>query len=156
MMHVVKVGTGPVWEEVVQTPWHLVARMCVNSLEQSEHDPRIHGEDMKVASDRTIQKRRAYCTGAEQHDFDWRSILCGHAKWCRILVMDLVDILVHWTPVQETVVPVMPGIFKDEEDQYLADHLPYRWERYGRREAAEVCHRMEEPYLRKLDGEVAE
>lgn len=53
-------------------------------------------------------------------------------------------------------VPVVPGVFDDEEDEDLVEHLPPRREWDGDGHAHEVSHWMEEPDLRQLDGEVAE
>lgn len=39
-------GTGPERQEMVQTPGELVARVGVDCLEQTEHNPDVHGEDV--------------------------------------------------------------------------------------------------------------
>ena len=70
--------------------------------------------------------------------------------------MDFVDVLVCWSPVQGAVVPVVPGVLDDEEDEDLVEDLPPGWEGNGDGHAHEVRHGMEEPYLWKFDGEVAD
>jgi len=50
----------------------------------------------------------------------------------------------------------MPCVLQDEEDCNLVPHLPPRWEWYAGLQAEELSHGVEEPNLRKLDGEVGE
>ena len=59
-----------------------------------------------------------------------------------------VDVLVRWAPVERTMVPVVPCVFKHEEDQDLVQDLPPGWEGNGGRHAHCVCHWVEDPYLR--------
>lgn len=71
-------------------------------------------------------------------------------------MVNLVDVLVEWTPMHSTVIPVMPGILQDKKDGDLqADRLP-AWERNSRVHPEVFCHWVEEIDLREFDGEVAE
>ena len=62
MVDIVVVRTSPIRKEMVQTEREIVARMRVNSLEQPEHDPCVHGQDMEIAGDSAIQDRPADCS----------------------------------------------------------------------------------------------
>lgn len=50
-------------------------------------------------------------------------IFCtDHAKWSRVVVMKLVDMLVERAIVKSTMGPVMPEILKEEENTNLDSH----------------------------------
>lgn len=59
MVNIVMLCAGPEGEEMMQAPWEFVATVCINRLEESAHDPDVHGQDVEVSSDRTPQNRRA-------------------------------------------------------------------------------------------------
>lgn len=71
-------------------------------------------------------------------------------------MVDFVDVFVQRPPVEDAVHPVVPGVLEDEEDGDLEGHFEERGEGRGGREAEILRHRVEEPDLRELDGEVAE
>ena len=71
-------------------------------------------------------------------------------------MVDFVDVLVERAPVQRAVHPVVPSIFKDEEDGDLVGHGEDGGEGNGGLEAEVLGHGVEEPDLRELDGEVGE
>lgn len=70
--------------------------------------------------------------------------------------MDLVDHFVQSGCMQRTMKPIMPRIFHDEEDGDLISHGDEGRERNRGGETEELCERVEEPDLRKLDGEVGD
>lgn len=119
---IVVIGAGPEGQEVVQAPGELVARVSVNSLEKTENDPNVHGQDVQFAGNGAPENGRADSAEAKDHDFDRGSVFCGKTEGCRILVVNLVDVLVERTPVQSTVRPVVPGVLEDEEDGDLESH----------------------------------
>ncbi len=49
VMKIMMVRPRPEGNEVMQTPGKLVAAVGVNSLEQSQNDPQVHGQDMQIA-----------------------------------------------------------------------------------------------------------
>ena len=51
MVLIVVISTGPNREKVAQTPGEVIATVGVNSLPESQDNPSIHGQEMKVASD---------------------------------------------------------------------------------------------------------
>jgi hypothetical protein len=71
-------------------------------------------------------------------------------------VVNLVHVFVQRAPVEGTVGPVMPGILHDEEDGDLVGHLGPGGEGNAGLHAEVHAHRMEQPDLRELDGEVTE
>ena len=56
MMNIMMICTSPIREKVMHTPWHFVTGMRINSLEQPENNPEVHGEDMKIASDGAVKE----------------------------------------------------------------------------------------------------
>ena len=60
-------------------------------------------------------------------------------------MVDLVDILIKWTPMQRAVRPIVPSIFEDEENGDLVHNLEDRGERDASCEAEELSHWVEEP-----------
>jgi len=71
-------------------------------------------------------------------------------------VVKLVNHLVERAIVQSAVEPVMPCILHDEEDSNMEGHLAERRERNAEIHAEVGSDRVEEPNLRKFDGEVAQ
>lgn len=148
------VSAGPDGKEVVERPGELVAGVRVDGLEETENDPGVHGQDVKVLGDGAPQDGAADGAEAEDHDFDGRCVFCCQAEWCGVLVVDLVDVLVQRAPVHGAVHPVVPGVLKNEEDCDLVCHSEERGEGDGSLETEVLRHGVEEPDLREFDGEV--
>lgn len=89
----------------------------------------------------------------EQH-FNRTGVFCCQAERCRVLMVNLVDHLVELGGVQGPVRPIVPRVFHNEEDGDLVCHCEDGGEGNGGREATELSEWVEEPDLRKLDGEV--
>lgn len=51
MVNIVVLSAGPERQEVVKTPWELVAAVRVDGLEHTEADPSVHGQDVEVLGD---------------------------------------------------------------------------------------------------------
>ena len=83
----------------MQAEGQVVARVSVDGLEEAEHDPEVHREDMEVVCYGAVEERCGYCPESEDHDFDWRCVFCGHAERRGVLVVDFVDVFVRWSPV---------------------------------------------------------
>lgn len=145
MVYVMVVRAGPDGQEMMQTPGELVATVRVDSLEQPQGDPDVHGEDVKLASDGAPEDGRADGADAEDQYFDGRGVFGGKAEGGRVLVVDLVDAAVERTPVQGTVEPVVPGIFEDEEDCNLISHSPRGGEGNAGIKAEVLSHGVEKP-----------
>jgi len=71
-------------------------------------------------------------------------------------MMDLVDVLVKWSPVHGPMCPVVPSIFHHEEDSDLVGHGEKRRERDACGKAKVLSHGVKKPYLWEFDGEVAQ
>lgn len=130
--------------------------MGIDSLEETEDDPKVHGENVKITGKPAPDNGDSNGSESEGHDFNRRSILGSETERSRVGVVDLVDMLVERAPMERTMGPVMPSILENEEDGNLIGHLEP-----GRKGDAGVhsevlAHGMEEPDLRELDGEVAE
>jgi hypothetical protein len=156
VVSIVMIGTSPEGHEIVQAPWKFVATVSIDSLEEAEDNPEIHGQDMELTSDQNPNDWNTDSAKAENHDFNGRCILGSQSEWSRVLMVDLVDVLVERAPVQCAVGPVVPGILKDKKYSDVESHgLPTR-KRNACVHAAEFRHWVEKPDLRKLDGKVAE
>ena len=130
MMDVVVVGAGPEGQKVVQRPRELVAGVRVDGLEQAQHDPQVHGQDVQVAGQRHPQDRRAHRAQPQHHHLDRAGVLGGEPERRRVLVVDLVDVFVQeGEGVHGAVRPVVPRVFHDEEDGDLEGHCVERRER---------------------------
>ena len=53
------VGPRPKRENLVKRPREVVARVCINSLEQSEDDPDVDRDDVQVSSGKYAVSERA-------------------------------------------------------------------------------------------------
>lgn len=140
----------------MQTPWELIAGVCVNSLEETHGDPDIHGEDVEVAEHRTPEKRRTDCSDPQEENLDWRCVFSGKAEGGSVRVVDLVHVSIDRTPVKRAMRPVVPSVFHDEEDGDLEGHLCPCGEGHARVHTKVFTHGVKEPDLGKLDGEVGE
>lgn len=141
---------------MVQAPRKFISRVCVDSLEETENDPNVHGKDVQILGHSGPDNRDTDSAEGQDHGLYGRGVLGGKAKWSAVLVVQLVDLLVQLRGVEGSVKPVMPCIFQDEKDSNLVSHgLPGR-KGHARRHAEILRGRVEQPYLRKLDGEVGE
>lgn len=157
VVNIVVLGAGPDGEEVVQTPGEFVTAVGIDGLEDTEHDPDVHGEDVEVLGESAPNDGAADGSETQDHDFDRGGVLSSEAERSRILVVNLVDVLVQERAcVHQAMGPVVPGVFQDEENGNLIGHRPDAGERYGCLEAEVLAHGVKEPNLRKLDGEVGE
>lgn len=129
----------------MQAPWELVAAVSINSLEQPQNDPNVHGQDVEIAGESTPHNGAANSSESEEHDFDWGSVFCSQAEGSGVLVMDLVDGFVERTPVKSAVKEVVPGIFHNEKDCDLVCHRPEGREGDRGSETEVLSHGVEEP-----------
>lgn len=68
-------STRPERQEVVQRPGELVAGVRIDGLEETAHDPQVHGQDVQVAGDGAPGDGAEDRAGAEDHHFDGRGVL---------------------------------------------------------------------------------
>lgn len=140
----------------MERPGEFIAGVRVDGLEKTQHDPDVHGEDVKILGDGAPQDGATDRAETEDHDFDWRGVFCCKTKRCGVLVVNLVDVLVQRAPMHGAVSPVVPGVFKNEEDGNLVGHCEDRREGNGGFETEVLRHGVEEPDLREFDGEVGD
>lgn len=151
------IGTGPEGQEVVEAPGELVAAVGVDGLEKASDNPHVHGQDVEILGNGTVENGGANSAKTKDKDLNGRRILGGKAERSRVVVVNFVDILVQeGKDVHGAVGPVVPGILEDEENGNLVGHLQRRRERNASFETKELGHGVEEPDLGKLDGKVAQ
>lgn len=148
VVHVVVVGTSPDREEVAQTPGEVVAAVSVDSLPQTQDDPEVHGDEVKLTGNSKDDNGRSDNAHAEKHGLNRRSVLGCETERSGIRVVQLVDVLVERSVVQAAMEPVVPGILEDEANGNLKSHLPQRRERNAVVEAEVGGNGVEEPNLR--------
>lgn len=156
VVNIMMLGTSPERKEMVQTPWEIVTAVRIDSLEETAGNPEIHGQDVEVLSAQSPDNRDDDGTGTENHGFDRGRVFGGESEGGRVLVVNLVDVLVEESPVEDSVHPVMPCILQDEEDRDLKSHGLPRRERDASIHATRLGHWVKEPDLREFDGEMTE
>jgi hypothetical protein len=157
VVNIVVLSASPERQEVVQTPWELVAAVRVDSLEHTEDNPDIHGQNVEVSGDGAEDDWGSDSTEAQNHDLNGRGVLSGQAEGSGVLVVDLVDVLVEeGAGVHGTVGPVVPCVLEDEEDGDLVCHLVDAGEGDRGRKTEILAHGVEHPDLGELNGEVGE
>ena len=123
------ISTSPERQEMVKTPRKFVATVGIDSLEQAQHNPNIHSEDMQVTGESTPEDWAADGPEAQNHHFNGGSIFGGQTKWCGILMVDFVNSLVEWTPMKSSVDKIVPSVFHHEKYGNLICHSPGRRKR---------------------------
>lgn len=80
----------------------------------------------------------------------------GETEGGGVFVVDFVDAFVEWAPVEETVEPVMPCVFEDEEDGDLEGHGGPGWEWDVGGHSGGFGEGVEKPDLGQFDDAVGE
>ena len=70
VVNIMVLSAGPEGQEVVQAPGELIATVRINCLEQAEDDPNVHGQYVKISSNRTPEDWRANGTQPQYHNLD--------------------------------------------------------------------------------------
>lgn len=154
---VVMVSTGPEGDPVVQRDGEVVTRVSINSLEKTEHDPDIDGQDVQVLGESAKGEGTTDGTSTENENLERVGVLGSETKGSRIFVVLLVNVLVKRTPVKGTVSPVVKSILEDKEKTNLPCDLGPVWEGNLVGGKTKVfANRVEGPDLWQLDGEVRE
>lgn len=156
VVKIVVLGTSPEGEDVAQAPGEVVTAVGIDGLEKTENDPKVHGDEVKIASDAKEDDGRSDDSDSEESCFDGRSILSSETERSGVGVMHLVNRLVERTVVQSSVEKVVPGILQNEANSNLNSHLPERRERNTILHAQVGSDGVEEPDLRKFGGKVAD
>jgi len=82
---------------------HTITAMRVDGLEKTKGDPNIHGKDVEVPREVAIEKRTQNCARSQNQNLSGVGILCSKTEGCRVLVVDLVNVLVQDTRVEDLV-----------------------------------------------------
>jgi hypothetical protein len=75
----------------------------IDGLEEAEQNPDVHGENVEVSREITVQQRARDGACSKDHDLGGVGVFSGKAEGCRVLVMDLVDVLVQNSGVEHLV-----------------------------------------------------
>lgn len=156
VVQIVVVRTGPEGEEVVQAPGEVVSAVGIDGLEKTHHDPDVHGGKVEILGDGDPDDGDTDGADAKKHGLDRAGVLSSHAEGSAVGVVKLVNVAVQRAVMKRPMKPVVPRVLADEEDGYLHGHFPCGREGDTKLHAAHGRKRVEEPDLRKLDGEVAE
>lgn len=151
---VVVVCASPYQEEVVQRDRELVARVCVDGLEQPEGNPDADCEQVQVSREVAPDDRNANSAKSQEHDFDRMGVFGSQPERCRVSVVLLVDDSVEGPIVDTSVEPVMPCVLQEEEDRHLQCNLGPRreWNIVGNPNL--LTNRMEEPDWQRFHEKV--
>lgn len=147
VMKIMVIRPSPEREEVVKAPRKFVAAVRIDGLEQAKDNPDIHCEYVQMSSYCTPNNGTSNSAKTENHDLNWRRILGGHTEWSGILMMNLMNSLIQWAPMESTVWKVMPRIFHDEENRDLIGHSPDRGKRNWCWKTKKLRHWMEKPAM---------
>lgn len=74
--------------------------MCVNSLEQTERDPKVNGDDVQIACEVAVEDGTSDRTSAEDEHLSRVGIFCSKTKRSRVLVVNLVNMSVQYSPMK--------------------------------------------------------
>ena len=80
-----------------------ISAVRVDRLEQTERDPNIDSEDVKVARKVAVEDGTSDRTSAKDEHLGRVRVLGSKTKRCRILVVQLVNVLIHWSPMKSLV-----------------------------------------------------
>ena len=74
-MQVVVISASPEGKEVVKTPWEFIAAVSIDGLEETKHNPDVHGKDVQITRKCAPNNGTSNSAKSKNHDFDGRSIL---------------------------------------------------------------------------------
>ena len=77
--------------------------MRINSLEETESNPDVNGEDVQVAAEHAVEDGAEDSARAENEYLCGVRVLCRETEGRRVLVVNLVDVLVQDTGVKRLV-----------------------------------------------------
>jgi hypothetical protein len=101
----------------------------VDSLEETEDNPEVDGDDVQVLGEVAVDERAEDGTGTKNEHFGRMGILCRQTKWSAILVMNLMNVLVQHTSVQCLMSDEVEEVFEEKEQEDLGRHGFQRGER---------------------------
>jgi hypothetical protein len=122
--------------------------MRIDSLKKPQSNPHINRHEVQIPRQITIKQRPPNRPKSKNKNLSGMRILSGEAERCGVLVMELMYVLVHWTPVEEFVSEVVPDVFHYEEAEDLGDECAPGGEGdVVGLHAEEFCDGVEDPYL---------
>lgn len=154
VMEVVVLGSGPEGQDLVQRPREVVARVRVDSLEQSASDPNAEREEMQLSREHHVDDRHTDGAEPQGHRLHRVRVLGSHAEGCRVSVMLLVDVLVEHSVMEQPVGPVVPDVLQNEKQRDFQRHFLDAREGHRHRNTQLLAQRMERPNGDRLHQKV--
>lgn len=118
VVEVMELGAGPDREPLGRSPGVLVAVVVLNGLVETPEEEEVHAEDV-VHED----ERSKHGTETEDQSFEGMSILSGHADRHLEFVVNLVDVLVPGSVVEEAMYPVEVKVLNKEGEDRSSDDV---------------------------------
>ena len=115
VMEVVVLGRGRKRYQAIRTPRELVATMPVQSLKDTDYHPDHEGAEMHVLTKNHGTNRAWKC--GPKNEFNWMRVLCCDSYSSLVGMMQLVDVRVDYSPVQEAVREVKSEIFTEHTEE---------------------------------------
>ena len=75
VVEIMVICTSPEWDELSKRPGKVIPRVGVDSLEQTQGDPNIYGENVEVLTEKTVEEWTRDGTLCEDEDFERVSVL---------------------------------------------------------------------------------
>jgi len=149
VVEIVVLSARPERNNVVQRPGEVVATVCIDGLEETENDPCVHRDDVKVGGEVAVDEGSEDRASTKDEDLCRVCVLGGETEGCGVLVMDLVDVAVEGAVVERLVGNEVEEVLKEEEQEDLGSHGLEGGERNAVGGHAEgLSRRVEQPNLR--------
>jgi len=80
-----------------------VTAVCINGLEEAKGDPDIDGEYVEVLREEAVNQRSENGSSPQNEDFRRVSVFSCQSKRCRVLMMNLMNVLIKRPGVKRLV-----------------------------------------------------
>jgi len=87
VVNIVMLSSSPEWDEVVERPWEFVSRVGIDSLEETEDNPNVHGDDVEVSGKSDPHDWDSNTSETKSHDLNGRGELSGNSEGGGVLVV---------------------------------------------------------------------
>jgi len=80
-----------------------VTAVCINGLEEAKGNPDIDGEYVEVLREEAVNQRTENGSSPQNEDFCGVSVFSCQSERCRVLVVNLMNVLIEWPSVKRLV-----------------------------------------------------
>ncbi len=80
-----------------------ITTVCINGLEEAKGDPDIDGEYVQVLREEAVNQRTENGSSPQNEDFRRVSVFGCQSERCRVLVVNLMNVLIEWPSVKRLV-----------------------------------------------------